>query len=98
MLHAVALDRGDQRVRVGLVDELGRVDADDHQLLGVLLLHRAQLVEDVQAVDAAERPEVEQDEATSQVADGQRGGGVEPAAAGELGSTDTHALHCPRCH
>ena len=90
VVDGVALDGGDQRVRVGLVDELRRVDADDDQLLGVLLLHRAQLVEDVQAVDAAERPEVEQDEAASEVADGQRGGGVEPAAAGELGGTDMH--------
>ena len=90
VVDAVPLHGGDQGVRVGLVDELGRVDADDDQLLGVLLLHRAQLVEDVQAVDAAERPEVEQDEATSEVADGQRGGGVEPAAAGELGGTNMH--------
>ena len=90
MVHAVALHRRDQGVRVGLVDELGRVDADDDQLIGVRLLDRAQLVEDVQAVDAAERPEVEQHEAAAQVAEVEGRGGVEPAATGELGGTDTH--------
>jgi len=103
VVDGVALDGGDQGVGVGLVDELGRVDAHHDQLLGVLLLHRAQLVEDVQAVDAAERPEVEQDEAATEVSDRQRGGGVEPAAAGQLGGADMHPAivsgrRVPGCH
>ena len=67
VVDRVALDRLGQRHRVGLVHELRRVDADHDQLVGVLLLHRAQLVEDVQAVHAAEGPEIEQQEATAQV-------------------------------
>ena len=59
MVHAVPLDGGGQRLRVRLVLELRRVHADDDEHVGVLLLQRPQLVEHVQAVDAAERPEVE---------------------------------------
>ena len=94
MVHAVALHRRDQRVRVGLVHELRRVHADDDQLLGVLLLERPQLLQDVQAVDAAEGPEVEKHEAAAQLGDRvRRAAGVEPASAAELGGTD---LGCHR--
>ena len=81
VVHVVALDGRGQRVRVGLVHELRRVHADGHQHVGVLLLERAQLVQDVQAVDAAERPEVEQHDLAAQVGQGQvAAAGVEPAA------------------
>ena len=54
----------------------------------IRLLERAQLVEDVQAVDAAERPEVEQDHLAAQVREGEvPAAGVEPcptSPAGEL--------------
>ena len=43
---------------VALVLELGGVHTDDVEHVVVSLLERAQLIEDVQAVDAAERPEV----------------------------------------
>jgi hypothetical protein len=39
--------------------ELRRVHADDHEHVAVLLFEGAQLVEHVEAVDAAERPKVE---------------------------------------
>ena len=42
--------------------ELGGVDADDDQLVLVLLLELGEVGQDVVAVDAAERPEVEQDD------------------------------------
>ena len=68
--------------RVGLlVRELRRVHADDHQHVGVPGLQRAQLVDDVQAVGAAERPEVEQDDPAAQAGQAQLpAAGVEPAA------------------
>ncbi len=66
--HLVALHRGGQGVGVGLVDELRRVHADHHELLGVLLLQRAELLQDVQAVDAAEGPEVQEQEAAAKSA------------------------------
>ena len=62
MVDAVALDGRCERVGVGLVRELWRVDADGDEYVGVLLLERAQLVQDVQAVDAATGEEVEQDD------------------------------------
>ena len=68
---AVPLDRGRQRVRVALVLELRRVHADDDEHVAVLLLQRPQLVEHVQAVDAAEGPEVEQDDLAAEVAERQ---------------------------
>jgi len=89
VVHLVALHRRGHGGRVGLVFELGRVDADGHQDVGVLLLERAQLGQDVQAVHAAEGPEVEQDDLATQV--GQRelaATGVQPAAAAQLGGAD----------
>ena len=62
MLDLVAQDRLADALGVLLVLELGRVDADDDQLVGVLLLELGQVGQDVDAVDAAERPEVEQDD------------------------------------
>ena len=53
---------------------------------------RPQLVEDVEAVDAAEGPEVEDDDASAQVGERQRpAAGVEPATADELGRADLDA-------
>ena len=84
----VPLDRGRQRRRVRLVLELRRVHPDHDQLVGVLLLDRPELVEHVQAVDAAERPEVEQHEAPAEVLDRVRPAGrVQPTAPDELGGT-----------
>src|SRR5450756_931699 len=83
--HLVPLDGGLERDRVRLVHELGRVHPDDDEDVAVLLLEPAQLVQDMQAVDAAEGPEVEQDDLAAQV--GQRevtAAGVQPAASEQL--------------
>ncbi len=82
VVHAVPLDGRGQRRRVLLVLELRRVHADHDQDVAVLLFERAQLVQHVQAVDAAEGPEIEQDDLAAQV--GQRDGlaaGVQPGPA-----------------
>ena len=85
--HAVPLHRGGQRVRILLVLELRRVHPDHHQHVGVPLLDRPQLVEHVQAVDAAEGPEVEQYDPAAQVGQGQRpAAGVQPAATAQFRS------------
>src|SRR3546814_1768359 len=53
-------------------------------------LFRSQLVQDVQAVDAAERPEVEDDDLAAQVRERDvLPAGVEPPAAHELGGAHT---------
>jgi hypothetical protein len=61
------------------------VHADHDELTGPAPLGVAQLLEDVQAVHAAERPEVEDHEATAQVRQSQRlATGVQPPAPGQL--------------
>jgi hypothetical protein len=59
MRDLVTLDGRGESTVVGLVRELRRVHSDDHQHVGVLPLQLPQLVENVQAVDAAEGPEVQ---------------------------------------
>jgi hypothetical protein len=84
VVHRVALDRGRDGVRVGLVHELRRVHPDRHEDVGVALLQLAQLVDDVQAVHAREGPEVEQHDLAAQRGEGQRDPArVEPAPPGE---------------
>lgn len=88
MLHAVPLDRVHDRLVLGLVHELRRVHADDHDRVPVLPLQLPQLVQDVQAVDAAEGPEIQDDDASPQVGQGVLlVARVQPAAlAGQLGA------------
>ncbi len=90
VVHSVPLDGVHDGPVLGLVDELRRVHPDDHDGVAVLLLQLAQLVQDVQAVHTAERPEVEDDDAASQIREGEVfPAGVEPAAeAGQLGGAD----------
>ena len=64
-----------------------------HDLLNFVESRRAfelpQLRKDVQAVDSAEGPEVEQDQLAAQVAEGERAPGVEPVGVGrEIGCVD----------
>ena len=89
--YVVALDRRGERVRVGLVGELGRVHPDDDELPGVLLLDLTQLVEDVQAVHAAEGPEVQERETPTEIGERQRPARVQPAAAAQLRGADSRA-------
>ena len=70
VVHPVPLDGVDHGLVLGLVHELRRVHADDHHGVAVLLLQLPQLVQDMQAVHAAERPEIEDDDASSQVGEG----------------------------
>nr|WP_229230440.1 hypothetical protein [Corynebacterium cyclohexanicum] len=90
VVDVVALDGGRERHRVGLVLELGRVHPDRDEDVLVLLLERAQLVQDVEAVDAAEGPEIKEDDLPAQRRQIQlRAAGVEPRAAAELARADT---------
>ena len=59
MRDAMPGDRARHGGVVGLVRELRRVHADDHETIPESLLERPQLLDDAQAVDAAERPEIE---------------------------------------
>jgi hypothetical protein len=99
VVHLVALDGRSQRLGVGLVGELRRVHPDGDQDVGVLLLERTQLVQHVQAVDAAERPEVQQDDASPQVRQAEVGAaGVEPGPAAQLRRPNAHAPSGPDRH
>ena len=86
VMDAMTAHRAPHGRVVGLVGELRRVHTDHHQAVAETLFQRTQLLDDVQAVDAAERPEVEQDHPAAQPGDGQRPVGVEPAGAAQLGS------------
>ena len=61
--------------------ELGGVDADDNDLLGVLLLQIGEVGQRVDAVDAAERPEIEDHDLAAEVLEFERAGRVEPGDA-----------------
>ena len=60
-------DRSRDRGVVRLVRELRGVHADDDQPVAETLLERPQLLHDAQAVDAAERPEIEQHDAPTKL-------------------------------
>ncbi len=64
--------------RLALVGKFGRVYPDDGQGIGERGFQRLQLREDVQAIDSAIRPEIEQDHASSEVREAERTWGVEP--------------------
>ena len=89
VVDLVALNRGGKGYRICLVLELGRVHTHGNQDVGVLLFERAQLIEDVQAVDAAESPEVEEHDLAAQGFEVQRlPAGVEPVTAHQFGGAD----------
>ena len=90
VIDLVALDRGHHGLVVALVLELRRVHADDGEHVVKARLQRSQLVQDVQAVDAAERPKVSDHKGPTEVGEPQRATtGVEPAAAAhQLRSAD----------
>src|SRR5262249_23858028 len=75
--------------RAFLVLELGRMHADDHELVGLLRLKLLQIGDDVHAVDAAIRPEIEQHDFAAQVTQADRFFRIEPFhARREIGSVD----------
>jgi len=67
VLDAVARDGEADRAVIALVGELRRVHRDDVQHIGTAALQLAQLLHDVQAVHAAQRPEVQQHDPAAQV-------------------------------
>ncbi len=93
MRDLVALDGRLHRLVGLLVRELRRVDADDSEHVVVLRLERAQFVDDVQAVAAAARPEVEQNPAAAKAGERQRAGRVEPGTGDQLGRSDANVGH-----
>ena len=72
MIDAEAIERAAQVLDVLLVLELRRVDADHDQLVAVFPLEIRQVRHQVQAVDAAVGPEVEQHHLAAQLAQRQR--------------------------
>ena len=70
-----------KRIGVLFSGELGGVDAQDHQLLRVSFFQLPQLRKNVHAVDSAERPEIQKDQLTLQVAHLDRRLRVQPVKA-----------------
>ena len=69
MTHVVALEGFADPGRIALLVELPRVHADHHErVVPMPLLERAKRRQDVQAVDAAVGPEVEEDQLAAQLA------------------------------
>jgi hypothetical protein len=86
VLDLVPEHRLADRLRVLLGLELGRVDADHDQLVGPLFFEPGQVGHDVDAVDAAVSPEVEEDDLPLEVLERERLAGIEPRQPGlELG-------------
>jgi hypothetical protein len=80
MAHVVANDGALKGLVVTLVLELGRVDADDDEGVPETLFKGPELFEDVEAVNAAERPEVEEDYLAPQGPEREVLPGVDPTA------------------
>ena len=97
MHDPVAGDRALDRGMVELVRELRGVHADDHQPVSESLLEIAQLLDDAEAVDAAERPEIEDHNASAQVAQRQWRVRVDPST-GALQFRRTHTPGRRRRH
>jgi len=71
VVHPVPLHRVGNGLVLRLVRELRRVHPDDHQGVPVLLLELAQLVQHMQAVHTAERPEIQYHYAASEISEGE---------------------------
>ena len=82
MLEAVAQDDVADVVGLGFVYELGRMHPDDDELVGELGLETFQVRDDVDAIDAAVSPEVEQHHFAFEVGEGDRFGGIQPIEPG----------------
>ena len=89
VVDLVALHGGSQRDRIGLVLELGGMHADGNQDVRVLFFQRAEFVQHVEAVDAAEGPEVQKHDLAAQGFQVQRlAAGVQPVTAYQFGGAD----------
>jgi hypothetical protein len=78
--HVVAGDGAFQRLVVFFVLELWRVDADHDEGVTETLFEGPELFENVEAVDAAERPEVQEDDLTPQGLQGEVVPRVDPTS------------------
>ena len=88
MLYLIAKDDAAYVLGLLLVLELRGVDADDYELVPVLLFEALQVRDDVHAVDAAVSPEVEQHDLAAQRRERERRVRVQPPApAFEFGRT-----------
>ena len=91
MPHLVPLHRGPDRRLFPLMRELRRMHPDDHQRIAVLLLQRPQLIQHMQAVDTAERPEIQQQKPPPEVRERQLPPTrVQPPTTPELRRTHIH--------
>ena len=63
------------------VFEFGRMDADDDQNTRIFGFELGQVGQSMNAVDAAQGPEIEQDDPSLEIRKGQRLGGIEPGDA-----------------
>ena len=89
MLELVALGGQQHIVGVLFVGELGRMDADDHQLGGVFFLEFPQLRKNVHTIDSTVSPEIQHDHLAAQVSHSEGAVGVEPFhAVGKVGGVD----------
>ncbi len=82
MLDIVAEHRIGNIFRVLFGVELGRMNADDDQLVRERMLKFLQNRQDVHAVDAAIGPEIEQHKLATQLLEIDRSAGVDPSSAG----------------
>ena len=89
MIDVVAHENPPQVLALPLVRELRGMHTDDDQLSAVLLLEALEVRNDVQAVDAAVRPEIEQDDFAAKRLQRQGRRDVEPVeAGGEIGGVN----------
>ena len=80
MLDPVLGDLAADVRRVALGVKLAGVNADDNELILIFFFELGQVGKDVMAVDAAERPEIEQDDLAAQLGKSDRAG-VDPVDA-----------------
>ena len=83
MADVEAEDGRADRLGLPLAREFRRVDADDGELPAPLALELPQLRKEMQAVDSAEGPEVEQDQLAAQVVKRERAPRIEPVGVGQ---------------
>ena len=87
----VAVDGCGECYGVGFVFKFGAVHADGDEHVGEFFFEGAQFVEHVQAVDAAEGPEVENNDFAAQILQGEvLVAGVEPGSAFEFAGTHAY--------
>ena len=78
-----------------LLGKLGRMDADDGERVGVTLLQLPQLRKDMQAVNSAEGPEIEDHQPAGEVGQPQRPVGIDPVLTGrKLRRSHSAGIRC----